>query len=254
MSTRRFEIICEVEPPTRPDLRRLHEQIDTFSGLASRFLVPDNHTARATVSSIAVAHEVLRRGAVPIACINARDRNLLGFRRDLLTGALYGVDDVLLVYGDEPDVGVRAGGLTVQTMLEECRTNGGPRAGVTTGLRPLPGWKKEAGSLFVQVSHSIDDLLRWRDTLDFDGPVYAAVMALPSAAVARRLSARIPELRVPAPWIAAMEHDPAAGIDLACDLVESIRRSRAFSGVHLIAGARHREVAATLDPRCRQIA
>ena len=44
-------------------------------------------------------------GGRSIACLNARDRNLLGFRRDLLTAAAYGVDEFLFVYGDRPESG-----------------------------------------------------------------------------------------------------------------------------------------------------
>ena len=44
-------------------------------------------------------------GGRAIACLNARDRNALGFRRDLLTAAAYGVDDFLFVYGDRPESG-----------------------------------------------------------------------------------------------------------------------------------------------------
>jgi len=62
------------------------------SPIADGFLIPDNHIGRATVSSIAVAHEVALMGGRAIACLNARDRNVLGFRRDLLTAAAYGVD------------------------------------------------------------------------------------------------------------------------------------------------------------------
>ena len=76
--------MCEVEPPTRPDLRRVRHQIGVLAPVADSFLVPDNHIGRATVSSVAVANEVQAMGASGIACLNARDRNLLGFRRDLL--------------------------------------------------------------------------------------------------------------------------------------------------------------------------
>ena len=44
-------------------------------------------------------------GGRSIACINARDRNVLGFQRDLLTAAAYGVDEFLFVYGDRPETG-----------------------------------------------------------------------------------------------------------------------------------------------------
>ena len=91
-----FRVICEIEPPTRPDLKHARHQIGVLSPVADAFLIPDNHIGRATVSSIAVAHEVQAMGGRSIACVNARDRNLLGFRRDLLTAAAYGVERVPL--------------------------------------------------------------------------------------------------------------------------------------------------------------
>ena len=60
-------------------------------------------------------------GGRSIACLNARDRNLLGFRRDLLTAAAYGVDQFLFVYGDRPSIGARTGQLTVRSMIHELR-------------------------------------------------------------------------------------------------------------------------------------
>ncbi len=76
--TASFEIICEIEPATRPDLKRVRHQIGVLAPVADAFLVPDNHIGRATVSSVAVAHEVGAMGARAIACLNARDRNVLG--------------------------------------------------------------------------------------------------------------------------------------------------------------------------------
>src|SRR5918998_3682983 len=149
MSSASFEWICEIEPPTRPDLMHVRHQIGVLSKLASAYLVPDNHVGRATVSSIAVAHEVNRMGGRSIACLNARDRNALGFQRDLLTGAAYGVDEFLFVYGDDPASGARTGQLTVRSMIDHLRRFGDEhgfhfRAGATTRLRPVPDWKREA--------------------------------------------------------------------------------------------------------------
>src|SRR3954469_1178763 len=117
----RFELVCEVEPPTRPDLTRVRHQIGVMSPIADAFLIPDNHIGRATVSSVAVANEVQAMGSRGIACLNSRDRNLLGFRRDLLTAAAYGVDEFLFVYGDRPESGRRSDDLTVRSMVEETR-------------------------------------------------------------------------------------------------------------------------------------
>jgi methylenetetrahydrofolate reductase (NADPH) len=60
-------------------------------------------------------------GGRSIACLNARDRNVLGFRRDLLTAAAYGVNEFLFVYGDRPETGRRSDDLTVRSMIEEAR-------------------------------------------------------------------------------------------------------------------------------------
>lgn len=250
-----FEWICEIEPPTRPDLMHVRHQIGVLSKVASAYLIPDNHVGRATVSSIAVAHEVDRMGGRSIACLNARDRNALGFRRDLLTGAAYGVDEFLFVYGDEPAAGARTGQLTVRSMIEGLRQfsdehlgdAGRFRAGVTTRLAPLPAWKRAADFLFVQVSFDLDALLAWRESVDFAGAVYAGVMVLPSASMARKLIAAIPEITVPPAWLDAIERDRGAGTALACDLAQAIEASGAFDGIHLIPGVRYRETAARLE-------
>ena len=250
-----FGLVCEVEPATSPDLMRVRHQIGVMSKIASAFLIPDNHIGRATVSSIAVAHEVALMGGRSIACLNARDRNLLGFRRDLLTAAAYGVDEFLFVYGDRPESGTRSDDLTVRSMISEARrfaaggrTNAKPfRVGVTTGLRPLPAWKREADFLFVQVSFSIDELVEWRASVDFAGPVYAGVMVVASAAMARKVSADVPQLAVPAPIVGRIEREPDAGITIACDLIEQIRNSGVFDGVHLIPVSRYREITSRLE-------
>ena len=233
----------------------VRHQIGVLSKLASGYLIPDNHVGRATVSSIAVAHEVDRMGGRSIACLNARDRNALGFRRDLLTGASYGVDEFLFVYGDEPASGARTGQLTVRSMIDGLRRfseehqgpAGGFRAGVTTRLRPLPAWKREADFLFVQVSFDLDALLAWRERVEFDGSVYAGVMVLPSAPMARKLQSDIPDITVPRTWLEAIERDRSAGTMLACDLAQAVADSGAFDGVHLIPGVRYRETAARME-------
>jgi methylenetetrahydrofolate reductase (NADPH) len=256
MPDRRFELVCEIEPPARPDLTRVRHQIGVLSPVADSFLIPDNHIGRATVSSVAVAHEVQTMGARGIACLNSRDRNLLGFRRDLLTAAAYGVDRFLFVYGDKPTVGGRTSELTVRGMIEEARgaavdpAFAGRRpfqVGVTSGLRPVPAWKSAADFVFVQVSYSVDALLRWRESVSLQVPVYAGVMVLASAGMARNLAASIPDIDIPDQLIDDVERDRNAGVDAACEQILAIRDSGAFDGVHLVPVSRYREVAARLE-------
>lgn len=236
-----FEVVWEVDTPQSAATDLLDRQLATARRVATSVLVPDNHTGRAMASSIVVASRVPMPA---IACVNARDRNLLGLRRDLITCELLGVDRLLLVFGDTPTVGGRAGDLTVRLMLDECRaSHPGFDLGVTTRLGPLPGWKRQADRLFVQVGFDVDRLLRWRDSIDFAGPVIAGVLVVASPAMARRLAAYSPQLGVPAWLVTALTADRDAGIRAAVEMVSAIKDSGAFDGVHLIGGARHRSLA-----------
>ena len=249
-----FEMICEVEPATRPDLMRVRHQVGVLAPIATRFLIPDNHIGRATVSSIAVAHEVDLMGGRAVACVNARDRNVLGFRRDLLTASAYGVSEMLFVYGDRPETGRRSDDLTVRKMIDLAREfsaeQGWPiRIGVSCGLGEVQPWKYEADAWYVQVSYSADALASWRQSVQFDGAVYAGVMVIPSARMARKLSADVPQLAVPPHLVDLVDGDPNAGVEFAADLIDEIRTTKQFDGVHLVPVARYREIAAALLDR-----
>jgi methylenetetrahydrofolate reductase (NADPH) len=258
-----FQVICEIEPPVRPDLTHVRHQIGTMAKVAGAFLIPDNHIGRATVSSVAVAHEVEAMGGRGIACLNSRDRNLLGFRRDLLTAAAYGVDQFLFVYGDKPAQGSRTSHLTVRAMIEEARRLPGQpefagtppfRIGTAAALAPLPAWKRAADFIFVQASFSVEALLRWRDANPADVPVYPGVIVLASARHARALAAAIPDIEIPARLAEQVAADRDAGVAAACEQVMRLRETGAFDGVHLIPVTRYREVAARLERDLRQAA
>lgn len=250
-----FKVICEIEPATRPDLRRVRHQIGVLTSVSSDFLIPDNHLGRATVSSVAVAHEVEAMGGHSIACLNCRDRNLLGLRRDLLTAAAYGVEEFLCVYGDNPTSGARTSQLTVRAMIEEIHNWGEEsaragvrpfRAGVATRLGPVPAWKHAADFMFVQVSFSVDALVRWRESVAVSQPVYPGIIVLASSAMARSVSEGL-SVEVPSELAERLEGDRSAGVEAACRLVLELRDSGAFEGVHLIPVGRYREVAARLE-------
>ena len=250
-----FSILCEIEPPRRPEMSHVHEQIEVLQEVSDAFLIPDNHLGRATVSSVSVAHEVAYMGGRSIACMNARDRNLLGFRRDLLTAASYGVDHFLFVYGDPPREGRRTEDLTVRGMVEEIRSYGsGPlfqgysdfRIGTVTKPGRELRWRQRADFIFVQISYSLNRLIAWRESLDYDGKVYAGVLVLASKRMAQRINASFPEIRVPQTIIDKLDDDPRVGIDLACEQIETIKASGAFDGIHLVPVSRYREMAEAL--------
>jgi 5,10-methylenetetrahydrofolate reductase len=252
----RFELITEIEPATKPDLTRVRHQVGVLAPVTDAFLIPDNHLGRATVSSVAVAHEVARMGSSSIACLNSRDRNRLGFRRDLLTAAAYGVDRFLCVFGDQPASGGRSNDLNVRGMLDEIRTYGGSQTfsghghfsvGVTARLSALPDWKRQADFLFVQATFDLAGLLRWRETLRFEGPVYAGVLVVASVNMAKTLSEATDQIDLPSELLNRLETDRDAGVEVACGLMDDLRASGAFDGVHVIPIGKYRTMAAHLE-------
>jgi methylenetetrahydrofolate reductase (NADPH) len=244
-----FSVLCEIEPATTPDLRRVRRQIVAFDGVTDLFLIPDNHIGRATVSSIAVAREVADLGGRAVACVNSRDRNLLGFRRDLLTAAAYGVRDFLFVRGDDPIEGSRSD-LTVRQMLAEARAY--PDATFSLGVTArcgstVPVWKHEADFWVVQASFDMDKLIAWRRSVDYHGRVFAGVMVMASPKMATRVATHLPEIDVPDDLISALERDPDAGVHHALDLIAILRQSEAFDGVHLVPVGRFQQVATLMS-------
>ena len=84
-------------------------------------------------------------------------------------------------------------------------------------------------------------------SVPFDGPVYAGVMVVASAAMARKLGAESTQLAVPQWLVDAVDADRMAGVDAACTLAARIRDHGGFAGVHLIGVGRYRDVAARLE-------
>ena len=242
-----FTILCEVEPATTPDLSGVRRQVVAFEGVTSSFLIPDNHLGRATVSSIAVAHEVALLGRRAVACVNSRDRNLLGFRRDLLTACAYGVSDFLFVRGDDPASGAaRSGDLTVRKMIDEAREFDGMQCRVGATVRagqPIPEWKKAADFLLVQASFDVDRLHAWRDTVEYDGDLLAGVLVLASSKMAVRLAGTVTDIDLPATLVESLDADPDAGVDHAVEMVRTLESAGGFAGVHVVPVSRYRQFA-----------
>jgi 5,10-methylenetetrahydrofolate reductase len=250
-----FAVLCEIEPSRRPDVLRVRDQIDALRPVADAYLIPDSHLGRATVSSVAVAHEVAYMGGLGIACLNARDRNVVGFKRDLLTAAAYGVDHFLFVYGDAPKEGRRAEDLTVRGMIDHVHSYGmGPdfdgykqfKVGTVAKVGRELTWRSRADFVFVQIAYDFDKLVRWREGLDYSGRVYAAVLVLASRRMAERINAMLPDVRIPRRIVDKLD-DPSVGIDLACEQIARIEGSGAFDGIHLIPVGRYREMAERLS-------
>lgn len=114
--------------------------------------------------------------------------------------------------------------------------------------RPL-AWRTSANFVLVQISYGMRRLFEWRSQLSFDGRMFAGVLVLASASMARRVNAKLPDIRIPERVIEKLENDPRYGLQVALEQMDTIKESGLFDGVHLVPVGRYAEMAELLRAR-----
>ncbi len=100
-----FVITGEVAPPRGADLASMHAAVDLLSPYCHALNVTDNQGASLHLSSLAASKAILDRGIEPIFQQTCRDRNRLALQSDLLAAWSLGLENVLMVTGDDPRAG-----------------------------------------------------------------------------------------------------------------------------------------------------
>ena len=170
--------------------------------LIDTVLIPDNHLGRSALSSVVLAIEAAKWGIRPIVALNARDRNHLRLHSDFLTLRAFGIEEVLLLFGDRIETG--RSDLTVRRMLEH-EGGDGLRRGVVTPLAKALAWRRAADFLVTQLGSAG---LASAATLRQQGwskPVYGGTAALPTREMAARVLANIPGFTVPEDYLEAFD-------------------------------------------------
>ncbi|MEO7804807.1 MAG: hypothetical protein ABIS18_10975 [Actinomycetota bacterium] len=238
-----FRLIFEIEPPRIPDLGKVAAQIDIFGPIVDAILVPDNHLGLPAMSSLTIALEIAKRGFHPIVALNARDRNHLRFKSDILTLNAYGIHEVLFLYGDPIDHGRSS--LKVKQMLSDPVVASTKRGVAATIGKPL-GWRASADFLFTQLEFGRGKAGYWREAEGFSQPVYCGVIALPDLVLARKVIGNIPGLEPPPGFFESFSDDPDAGFHAAISELDDLYRS-GVDGAQLVVPAGRRRFAAMLE-------
>jgi len=101
----KFIIVSEIQPPKGIDTRELLENADFLKGRVDFVVVPDLQNAVMRLGSLATCYLLKQRGIRPILQIACRDRNRLALQSDLLNAAAFGIENVLVVEGEDPSLG-----------------------------------------------------------------------------------------------------------------------------------------------------
>jgi len=268
-----FVVTAEVTPPLSAGPDALLAKAAPLKGLADAVNVTDGAGARVALSSFAAAAILARAGIEPVLQVTCRDRNRIALAADLLGAAALGVDNLLVLRGDDPKSGdhpdakpvfdleskeviALARQMSDDGVLPSGRKIESPPdffvGAADTPLDPPPDWrpdgllaKAEAGAHFVQTQFCFDPavagryLARLRDAgLTERLKIILGVGPIASARSARWMNENLFGVSVPDKVIERLEQaaDPATeGRRFCAELIQAVAEIPGLAGVHIMA-------------------
>jgi len=260
-----FVVTGEVAPPRGTDLAAMHASVDLLAPYCHALNVTDNQGASLHLSSLAASRALLDRGVEPIFQQTCRDRNRLALQSDLLAAWSLGLENVLVVTGDDPRAGdhPHAKGVFDLDSTQLASITRGMNEGHDMMGRELHGstgfyigaamfpeaepWdvqlarieqKIEAGVRFFQTQaiFDMDKLARAVEAVrPFGAKIIAGVLVIRSARVVTFVNEHLAGLMIPdhvADRIRTAEDPSEEAIKLATEQVAAIRDIA--DGVHIM--------------------
>ena len=273
LRAKRFVITAEVTPPVTADRNEFLAKALPLKGLADAVNITDGAGARPHLGAVTAAAMLVAAGIEPILQFTCRDRNRIALQSDLLSAAVSGVHNLLMLRGDDPSAGDQPDAMPVfdldpRTLLETARRlrdsgelpsgrKVGGRAdfflgGADNPIDPPPGWqpkglraKIDAGAQFVQTQFCMDAgvVRRYLARLAEHGltgrmSMLIGIAPLRSAKSARWINEKLFGAIIPDAVVARMESalDPLAeGRRICLDLVHELADVPHVAGVHIMA-------------------
>lgn len=96
-----FLLIAELEPPKGVDTSEFEKNAEALRGRVNAVLVPEMSGAIMRMGSLGAAHLLKQRGIETIVSMNCRDRNRLALQADMLSAFTLGLENLVIVEGDQ---------------------------------------------------------------------------------------------------------------------------------------------------------
>jgi len=229
-----FVVTGEIGPPKGTNVGPvLHEAEQYLKGRVAAVNVTDIQTAVMRTGSLAMCKLLLDRGIEPVFQMVTRDRNRLALQSDLLSAAVFGIENVLALTGDHVVMGDHrdakpvydldsVGLLQAMTRLESGSDMGVDMKGnpnqldgaptffkgcCTTPCSPDPEAqiiklekKVAAGAQFVQTQAVYDPAVFEKFMKRIEHlkiPVLVGIVVLKSAGMAKYMNRSVPGVKVP---------------------------------------------------------
>ena len=273
---------AEIVPPLSAAAGKLLAEAELLQGKVDAINVTDAAAGKTSMSSFAAAAILAANGHEPILQVTCRDRNRIALAGDLIGAAAQGIQNLLILKGDDPKGGDQPDAKPVfdyesgqlLALARDLRDKGvlpsGRKVepppqffigGADVPRRPDANWKAapllnkiEAGADFVQTQFCFDlDVCRaYIDRLRSEGiidrlAVIIGVGPIRSAKSARWMNANLFGVHVPEATIErldAAKDQAAEGRAICAELIAGLREIPGVAGAHVMAPAQGPEAIA----------
>ncbi|MHC4085977.1 MAG: methylenetetrahydrofolate reductase [Planctomycetota bacterium] len=277
----KFVITCEVGPPKGIEVQKLIDELEPLRSRIDAFNVTDLQSSVLRAGSMATCRLLKEKNYEPIMQLTCRDRNRLSLQSDILSAAVLGIENLLCLTGDHPQLGDHPEAMPVfdldsVQLLSTARglMNGKDMAGndlegqppqftlgatVNPGADPLQPQiikmekKIEAGARFFQTQavYEVDKFANFCEKVrHLKVPVMAGIVFLKSPGMAKFMNANVAGVNVPDAIIdelagAGKEGRVEKSIEISARLIKELKGS--CQGIHIMALGWERHVAAVLE-------
>ncbi|MDD3064724.1 MAG: methylenetetrahydrofolate reductase [Endomicrobiaceae bacterium] len=265
LKTKEFIVTAELFPPKGVNIDAFLKKADILAQVVDAINVTDNQRASMRVGSLAMCRLLRDRGIETIMQMTCRDRNRIALQSDLLSANVLGLNNILILSGDHPNVGEYAGTKTVYDLdtIQLIKTarlletgvdfagkklNGSPKFCLGAVANPTAApidlqilmleKKVESGIEFVQ-TQTVFDVIQYREF--FEKTKNLKVRILPGVSVIKSVAfmdflKKLPGVNIPQAIqerIISAEDPFQEGLNICA---ETIKELKAFtSGVHIMA-------------------
>jgi len=269
-----FVVATEVTPPLGIQTGKLVRNIDLVKPYVTAINFTDNSSARSRMSSIACCNVALSAKAQPVFQIAARDTTRSGLQSTVIGLNSMGIYNVLCVSGDSPKVGPSPTGnmnfidldsVQMLWILRRMRDEGiyldgrkmkdNPKLFLGAATSPFASdsviqaikdhKKVNAGAQFFQTNLIFEPerLDLWLEQLykrNLLNKVFIIIGLAPlkSYKIAQYLHSKIPGVSLPENILKRMEKAgesaPEEGVQIALELIDSIKGKQGVNGIHIM--------------------
>ncbi len=277
-----FVVTAEVGPPKGFHIEHMVEEAkQNLSGITA-VNVTDNQSSVMRLGSLATCKALKDAGLLPIYQLTCRDRNRMALESDLLSAAMFGIDNILCLTGDHTKMGDHPGAKpvfdldSVSLLHTVCQLEKGVDLGGNALVGEPPKFAK--GAVVSPCSDSVDAQLAKMErkvmagadyfqtqavfepekfisfmekAKQFGKPVQVGVIIPKGAGMCKFMNRNVAGVHVPDEMIARLAADPerakagVTGVEIAAEIIKACKPY--CQGVHIMALGWESKVPALLE-------